>query len=114
MSTTNTDSIIPRPGSPKQIKLERYPISALEQLALLYPDTEIGTDVQIFRHGEDSIMIQEFLTLRFGYWKKFSTEDLSDVFHILESSIIVNDRDDDDCGEQFSYKIPTTSYWKNI
>ena len=113
MSTTNTDSIIPRTGPTKHIKLERYPISALEQLALLYPDTEIGTDVQISPYS-NSIMIQEFLTLRFGYWKKFSTEDLSDIFHILESSIIVNDRDDDDCGEQFSYKIPTTSYWKNI
>ena len=54
-----------------------------------------------FEIGYDS----DGLTLRFGYWNKINTEELSDIlpgYFTLTENLV---DDDEDCGELYNYTI---------
>ena len=54
-----------------------------------------------FEIGYDS----DGLTLRFGYWNKITTEELSDIlpgYFTLTENLV---DDDEDCGELYNYTI---------
>ena len=104
-------------------QISRFPLSELAQLTTANSEVEIGTECIITPYTQkddllfssyQKIQIKQYITLRFGYWKEVSTKELATILKIKESSIIVNDWNDDDCGAQFNYMIPTTTEIQNI
>jgi len=75
--------------------MDRINLKTINEIYKCFGEVEIGSS-------------NSGLTLRFGYWKKLSEENVERVNYILPNHLHIVENlvdEDEDCGELFDYKI---------
>jgi hypothetical protein len=83
----------------------RISLKKLKQIEKWYgsDNFEIGAGGDIMDGRGDHKYLDEYITLRFGYWSEIDNKELSKV--IGKTVELDMEVEDDECGWQYSYKL---------